>query len=85
MLAGLYADGTAYDAAEPDRLRRRRNLERDAAELLTVVLRIAGARRVVEIGTSHGYSAFWLAEDAQDVGGRVVTVDVEAWPGVRET
>lgn len=84
LLDDLYADGTAHDEAEPDRLRRRRNLEPDAAELLTVVLRIAGARRVVEIGTSNGYSAIWLADAAADVGGRVVSVDVEAWPRVAE-
>ncbi|MBO0869039.1 MAG: class I SAM-dependent methyltransferase [Micromonosporaceae bacterium] len=84
LLDRLYAEGTAYDAGQPDRLRRRRNLEPDAAQLLTVVLRIAGARRVVEIGTSNGYSAIWLADAVQEVGGRVTTVDIEAWPGVRE-
>lgn len=84
LLAALYADGTAYDAAESDRRRRRRNLEPEAAELLTIVVRMAGARRVVEIGTSNGYSAIWLADAAADVGGRVVSVDIEAWPLVRE-
>jgi predicted O-methyltransferase YrrM len=74
----------AHDEAEPDRLRRWRNLEPEAAELLTVVLRIAKAQRVVEIGTSNGYSAIWLADAAADVGGRLVTVDVEEWPGLRE-
>jgi len=84
LLADLYLDGATRDAAEPDRLRRRRNLEPEAAELLTVVLRVAAARRVVEIGTSNGYSAIWLADAATDVGGRVVTVDIEAWPEVAE-
>lgn len=82
ILAEMYADGLAHDAAEPDRLRRRRNLEPDAAELLTLVLRVAGAREVVEIGTSTGYSAIWLADAVRDTGGRVVSVDVEEWPGV---
>jgi predicted O-methyltransferase YrrM len=36
---------------EADRLRPRRNLEPASAELLTVALRIARARTVVEIGT----------------------------------
>jgi predicted O-methyltransferase YrrM len=56
FLDGLYADGEAHDAAEPDRLRRRRNLEPDAAALLAQVVRIAAAHLVVEIGTSNGYS-----------------------------
>jgi predicted O-methyltransferase YrrM len=84
LLADLYADGTAHDDAEPDRLRRRRNLEPDSAALLTLVLRIAGARHVVEIGTSNGYSAIWLADAVRDTGGRLTTVDVEEWPGVAE-
>jgi predicted O-methyltransferase YrrM len=82
LLADLYADGTAHDAAEPDRLRRRRNLEPDTAALLTLVLRIAGAREVVEIGTSNGYSTIWLADAVRDTGGRLTTVDVEEWSGV---
>jgi predicted O-methyltransferase YrrM len=84
MLDELYADGVAHDAAETDRLRRRRNLEPESAELLTVVLRIARARNVLEIGTSNGYSTIWLADAASDVDGRVVSVDIEAWPLVRE-
>jgi predicted O-methyltransferase YrrM len=84
LLDRLYAEGTAYDATQPDRLRRRRNLEPDSARLLTVVLRVAAATRIVEIGTSNGYSTIWLADAAEDVAGRVTTVDTEAWPGVAE-
>lgn len=85
LLAELFEAGAAHDAAEPDRLRRLRNLEPATAELLTLVLRIAGARDVVEIGTSNGYSAIWLADAARDTGGRVTTVDVEEWPGCQST
>jgi predicted O-methyltransferase YrrM len=84
ILVDLYAEGQVHDAAEPDRLRRLRNLEPDTAELLTMVLRIAGARRVVEVGTSNGYSTIWLADAARDTGGRVVSVDTMQWPHVRE-
>jgi predicted O-methyltransferase YrrM len=84
LLDELYADGLSHDAAESDRLRRRRNLEPEAAELLAVVLRVAAAQRVVEIGTSNGYSAIWLADAAADVGGRVVSVDIEKWPLVQD-
>jgi predicted O-methyltransferase YrrM len=37
---------------------------------------------VVEIGTSNGYSAIWLADAVRDTGGSVTSVDVESWPGV---
>jgi predicted O-methyltransferase YrrM len=82
LLSKLYDAGLAHDAAEPDRLRRLRNLEPDSAALLALVLRIAGARSVVEIGTSNGYSAIWLADALRDTGGRLTSVDVASWPGV---
>jgi predicted O-methyltransferase YrrM len=47
-----------------------------------MLARIASARRVVEIGTSNGYSTIWLAVAAGEVGGRVVSVDTQEWPGV---
>jgi len=84
LLGDLFDNGRAYDAAEPDRRRRLRNLEPATAELLTMVLRIARARDIVEIGTSNGYSAIWLAAAARDTGGSVTTVDVEEWPRVAE-
>lgn len=84
LLSDLFDRGVAHDAAEADRLRRLRNLESATAELLTLVLRVARAREIVEIGTSNGYSAIWLADAARDTGGRVTSVDVEEWPGVAE-
>ena len=71
----LYADGVTHDAAQPDRLLRRRNLEPASAELLGLTVRIAGARKVVEIGTANGYSTLWLADAVGDTGGHVVSLD----------
>ncbi len=84
LLDELFDHGLTHDSAEPDRLRRRRNLEPPTAELLTLVLRVAGARDIVEIGTSNGYSAIWLADAARATGGTVTSVDVAAWPGVAD-
>lgn len=75
---GLYAEGAAHDAREPNRLLKRRNLEPDTADLLSLVVRIAAARSVVEIGTSNGYSAIWLADAVADTRGHVVSVDSAA-------
>jgi predicted O-methyltransferase YrrM len=69
LLSDLSDLGAAHDEAEPDRLRRLRNLEPATAELLTLVARVGGARTVVEIGTSNGYSAIWLADAVRDTGG----------------
>ena len=75
FLENLYADGAKHDRAQPDRLLKRRNLEPDTADLLTMVVRIARARTVVEIGTSNGYSTIRLADAVGDTGGAVVSVD----------
>ncbi len=46
------------------------------AKFLHLLARIAGARRVLEIGTLGGYSTIWLAR-AVGAGGRVVTIEAE--------
>ena len=45
-------------------------------KLLHLLVRIAGARRVLEVGTLGGYSTAWLAR-ALPEGGRVVTLEVD--------
>ncbi|OGA15485.1 MAG: methyltransferase [Betaproteobacteria bacterium RIFCSPLOWO2_02_FULL_66_14] len=67
--------GAANDAAVAERSRRMLNITRDTGELLAVLVRAAVARRVLEIGTSNGYSTLWLAEAAQSIGGEVTTVE----------
>ena len=66
----LHAHGVAHDAGEPDRLDRLRNLEPDTAHLLALLVRATGARRLLELGTSNGYSTLWLADAVRGVGGR---------------
>ena len=76
--ARLYEESHAHDEALADRLERFRNVEPPTAELLGVLIRAGGARRILELGTSNGYSTIWLADAAQATGGRVVSVDVDA-------
>jgi predicted O-methyltransferase YrrM len=74
--ASLYEAGRAHDAEQADRLARWRNVEPETAELLGVLVRAMGARRVLEIGTSNGYSTIWLGDAAASVDGRVVSLEV---------
>jgi predicted O-methyltransferase YrrM len=76
--AELYASGRDHDAAQADRLARWRNVEPETAQLLAVLVRGMGARRVLEIGTSNGYSTMWLADAVEAVGGTVVSLEVRA-------
>jgi predicted O-methyltransferase YrrM len=78
LAAELYASGRAHDAEQADSLARWRNVEPETAELLGVLVRAMGARRVLEIGTSNGYSALWLADAAEAVGGTVVSLEMLA-------
>src|SRR5262249_877978 len=76
LAAELYAAGRAHDEAQDDRLARWRNVEPETAAMLGVLVRAAGARRVLAIGTSNGYWAIWLGDAAEAVGGRVVSLEV---------
>jgi predicted O-methyltransferase YrrM len=75
--AELYAAGREHDARHADRLARWRNVEPETAEMLGVLVRAKDAKRVLEIGTSNGYSTIWLADAAEATGGRVVTLEIE--------
>jgi predicted O-methyltransferase YrrM len=77
-IEGLHEHGVAHDAGRADRLERLRNVEPDTARLLAVLIRATGARRVLEVGTSNGYSTLWLADAARSIGGLVLSVEVEA-------
>ena len=67
--------GAANDGATAERARRMLNITRDTGEFLSVLVRATLARRVLEIGTSNGYSTLWLAEAARAIGGAVTTVE----------
>jgi predicted O-methyltransferase YrrM len=73
----LYAAGREHDDRQPDRLARWRNVEPETAELLGVLVRAKRARRVLEIGTSNGYSTIWLADAAAATRGTVLSVEIE--------
>jgi len=76
--ARLYEQSRAHDQQRSDRLERFRNVEPLTAELLGVLIRAVGARGILELGTSNGYSTIWLADAARATGGRVVSLDVDS-------
>lgn len=75
LLAELERFGQNNDACNAERPRRMLNITRDTGEFLAVLVRAIGARQVLEIGTSNGYSTLWLAEAARNTGGVVTTVE----------
>jgi predicted O-methyltransferase YrrM len=75
LKAELEHFGEAHDAETHERPRRMFNITRDTGEFLAVLVRATAARRVLEIGTSNGYSTLWLAEAARGIAGAVTTVE----------
>jgi predicted O-methyltransferase YrrM len=76
LLKELEAFGTSHDAAPGNRASRMLNITHDTGEFLAVLVRATGARRILEVGTSNGYSTLWLAEAAAAHGGVVTTVEL---------
>lgn len=76
LKAELERFGEAHDAATNERPRRMFNITRETGEFLLVLVRATAARRVLEIGTSNGYSTLWLAEATKALDGSVTTVEL---------
>jgi len=78
FLTELYRSGRDHDAAREDRLERLRNVEPETARLLGVLARGLTARRLLELGTSNGYSTIWLADAARDCDGALTSVEIDS-------
>jgi predicted O-methyltransferase YrrM len=61
FLQKLETSGRAHDQNEPQHSQRFLNLEPETADAMTMLLKIARVRRLLEIGTSNGYGAIWIA------------------------
>jgi len=50
----------------------------DTGRLLNILAKGAGARRILELGSSYGYSTLWLAEAARRTGGTVFSLEINS-------
>lgn len=75
--AELYQAYHSDDAAQADRLNRWRSIEPESAELLAMLVLAKQAKRILEIGTSGGYSTLWLAAAAEQTGGHLTSLEIE--------
>ena len=76
LLTELEQFGEANDRLITDRSRRMLNITHDTGEFLSVLVCAIDAQRVLEIGTSNGYSTLWLANAARSIRGRVSTIEL---------
>jgi caffeoyl-CoA O-methyltransferase len=46
-------------------------------QFLKLMVKATRARSVLEVGTSHGYSAIWISLGLEETGGKLVTIDID--------
>lgn len=51
------------------------NISRATANFLNMLIKISGAKNVVEVGTSNGYSGVWIAKALKETGGHLTTIE----------
>lgn len=78
IAARLFQHSRAHDAGQTNRLARYRNLEPESAALLHLLVVATTPKRVLELGTSNGYSTLWLGDACEWIGASLVSVDVDA-------
>lgn len=81
-VAGALKRMEEYDAVcrrefPDDKWRRPRSIPREEGEWLNLLVKAVGARSIVELGTSQGYSTIWLALAARETGGHVTSFDID--------
>jgi predicted O-methyltransferase YrrM len=79
LLLELEQFGEENDRTITDARRRMLNITRDTGEFLSVLVRTTLSQRVLEIGTSNGYSTLWLADAAISIDGKVTTVELSEY------
>jgi predicted O-methyltransferase YrrM len=75
LLDELAAFGDAHDRAAESHAGRMLNITPDTGEFLAVLVKAMRAHRILEVGTSNGYSTIWLA-DAAGPEGAVTTLEL---------
>jgi predicted O-methyltransferase YrrM len=72
--------GLSHDPTQTDRKQKMLNLERPTAELIQILLLSSGRKRVLEIGTSNGFSAIVIGATLQSIDGAVPLTTIEQDP-----
>lgn len=76
LLKELERFGAENDARAQDRKAKMLNVTPETGVFLSILDQATRARRILEIGTSNGYSTLWLADATRRVAGTVTTLEV---------
>lgn len=77
LLDELAEFGKRNDAAAAERSKKMLNITPETGEFLELIVKAIRACRILEIGTSNGYSTIWLAKAARATGGRITTLEMQ--------
>jgi predicted O-methyltransferase YrrM len=53
------------------------NVPRKDGEFLHLLVQLTSAKNVLEVGTSNGYSAIWMALGLEETGGKLTTIEID--------
>jgi len=53
------------------------NVPRKDGEFLNLLVKLTSAKNVLEVGTSNGYSAIWIALGLEETGGKLTTIEID--------
>jgi predicted O-methyltransferase YrrM len=53
------------------------SIPRKDGEFLSLLVKATRARNVLELGTSHGFSAIWMGLALEETGGRLTTIEID--------
>lgn len=78
LLKQLEKFGVEHDRTKTKREERFRNISRDMGQFLFTIVKGCNKKRMLEIGTSNGFSTLWLANAGKEQGGTVTTVELSS-------
>lgn len=76
FLDRIYEDGQKHDSGNHPHEEKMLNITPDTGKFLSILIRAVKAKKVLEIGTSNGYSTIWLADAVSKMDGSVTTIEV---------
>ena len=75
-LERLYAEGRQNDASRTRRSEMMLNITPSTGVFLDLLVSELKPRRILELGTSNGYSTIWIARAANRIGSQLDSVDI---------
>lgn len=79
LLQRVHDSGIAHDAASLERSQKMLTITPDTGQFLVWMIQAHRIDRVLELGTSCGYSTLWIASALAERKGVVVSIERQAW------